>query len=462
MIRSLSLVLLGGIVAFQAQAQTPPTTTPPSNPPPPTPIPAVVAPTPAAQTAAATTIVVDTFDSVTQWTATPADGVEISVHPDSNGVHGKAMRVDFDFHGHGGYAVIHRPFNLALPQNYEFSFAIKGDAPTNTLEFKLIDSTGDNVWWNNGINVRFPEEWRAVTLKKRHITFAWGPAGGGVIRRVAAIEIDADAVGLSGLITPSLDEMVHVAKEMERRGMDLPLLIGGATTSRQHTAVRIAPSYSQPVVHVIDASRVVGVVQSLLDPERKITLDEGNRELQAKLRAQHEEREKTPLLPYRIALQHKTPITWSDDDVSPPPFTGTRTLEPALEELREVIDWTFFFAAWELKGRFPAILEHPQYGAAARELGRLLAEENIELVERNGAPRGERYFAIYNPPVVNRQLGIRRSYIAETRRMALKFIENDLPRAARMLKEWGAESVVAAAYVARAAVLAPLDFPTPV
>jgi 5-methyltetrahydrofolate--homocysteine methyltransferase len=183
-----------------------------------------------------------------------------------------------------------------------------------------------------------------------------------------ALEERCDIVGCSGLITPSLDEMVHVAKEMERRGIDLPLMIGGATTSRQHTAVRIAPSYSHPVVHVIDASRVVGVVQSLLDPERKITLDKGNRELQAKLRAQHEEREKTPLLPYRIALQHKTPITWSADDVSPPPFTGTRTLEPALEDLRAVIDWTFFFSAWELKGSYPQILDHTNFGPQAREL----------------------------------------------------------------------------------------------
>jgi 5-methyltetrahydrofolate--homocysteine methyltransferase len=183
-----------------------------------------------------------------------------------------------------------------------------------------------------------------------------------------ALEEGCDIVGCSGLITPSLDEMVHVAKEMERRGIDLPLMIGGATTSRQHTAVRIAPSYSHPVVHVIDASRVVGVVQSLLDPDRKITLDEGNRELQAKLRAQHEEREKTPLLPYRIALQHKTPITWSAEDVWPPPFTGTRTLEPALKELRAVIDWTFFFSAWELKGSYPQILDHTNFGPQAREL----------------------------------------------------------------------------------------------
>jgi 5-methyltetrahydrofolate--homocysteine methyltransferase len=183
-----------------------------------------------------------------------------------------------------------------------------------------------------------------------------------------ALEEGCDIVGCSGLITPSLDEMVHVAKEMERREIDLPLLIGGATTSRQHTAVRIAPSYSHPVVHVIDASRVVGVVSSLLDPERKVTLDEGNRELQAKLRAQHEEREKTPLLPYRIALQRRTPVAWSADDIPSPAFTGTRTLEPDLHELRDVIDWTFFFAAWELKGSYPQILDHTKFGPQAREL----------------------------------------------------------------------------------------------
>ena len=199
-----------------------------------------------------------------------------------------------------------------------------------------------------------------------------------------AVEERCDIVGCSGLITPSLDEMVHVAKEMERRGIDLPLLIGGATTSRQHTAVRIAPSYSHPVVHVIDASRVVGVVSSLLDPDRRSTLDEGNRELQAKLRAQHEEREKTPLLPYRVALQHKTPITWSADDVSPPPFTGARTLEPALEELRAVIDWTFFFSAWELKGSYPQILDHANFGPQARELF-TDANELLDEIVANGS-----------------------------------------------------------------------------
>ncbi len=187
-----------------------------------------------------------------------------------------------------------------------------------------------------------------------------------------------DLVGLSGLITPSLDEMVNVAKEMQRRGMDLPLLIGGATTSRQHTAVRIAPAYTHPTIHVLDASRVVGVVSALLDPERKAKLDGDNRILQTQLRAQHEERTRTPLLPYRKATERRTPIVWRAEDLSQPAFTGTRIVEPAIAELRPFIDWTFFFTAWELKGRFPAILDHPRHGAAAREL----YEHALELLDQ--------------------------------------------------------------------------------
>jgi 5-methyltetrahydrofolate--homocysteine methyltransferase len=183
-----------------------------------------------------------------------------------------------------------------------------------------------------------------------------------------ALEQGCDIVGLSGLITPSLDEMVNVAGEMERRGIDLPLLIGGATTSRQHTAVRIAPKYTHPTLHVIDASRVVGVVSSLLDPARKADLDRDNRVLQETLRQQHAEREKTPLLPYRQALQRRCMIDWRTEDLPVPAFTGTRTIEPRIADLRDTIDWTFFFTAWELKGRFPAILDHPRHGAAAREL----------------------------------------------------------------------------------------------
>jgi 5-methyltetrahydrofolate--homocysteine methyltransferase len=191
-----------------------------------------------------------------------------------------------------------------------------------------------------------------------------------------------DAVGLSGLITPSLNEMVNVAKEMQRRGMDLPLLIGGATTSRQHTAVRIAPEYAEPTVHVIDASRVVGVMSTLLDPGRKAELDATNRVDQERLRQLHAEKERTPLLPYRLAIQRRTPIDWRADDVPAPSFTGTRTVEPTLAALRGYIDWTFFFTAWELKGRYPQILDHPDHGQAARELFKDANELLDEIVER--------------------------------------------------------------------------------
>jgi 5-methyltetrahydrofolate--homocysteine methyltransferase len=155
---------------------------------------------------------------------------------------------------------------------------------------------------------------------------------------------------------------------MQRRGLNVPLLIGGATTSRQHTAVRIAPAYEQPVVHVVDASRVVGVASSLLDADRRIVFDKDNRELQAGLREKHEDRQRTPLLPIRIATERRTPIEWRAEDVAAAPFTGTRTVEPSIAELRDVIDWTFFFTAWELKGSFPQILDHATYGEQAREL----------------------------------------------------------------------------------------------
>jgi 5-methyltetrahydrofolate--homocysteine methyltransferase len=204
-----------------------------------------------------------------------------------------------------------------------------------------------------------------------------------------AVSEGCDIVGLSGLITPSLDQMVGVAKEMERRGMDLPLLIGGATTSRQHTAVRIAPEYSSPTVHVIDASRVVGVVSTLLDRERRTAFDKTNRDEQERLRQQHLERARSPLLPYPRAVENRTPITWHVEELPEPAFLGTRIVEPTVKELREYIDWTFFFTAWELKGRYPAILDHPRHGAAARELFEH-ANELLDEIERDGSisPRG--------------------------------------------------------------------------
>jgi 5-methyltetrahydrofolate--homocysteine methyltransferase len=209
-----------------------------------------------------------------------------------------------------------------------------------------------------------------------------------------AVSEGCHVVGCSGLITPSLDEMVHVAKEMERRGLDLPLLIGGATTSRQHTAVRIAPAYGREVVHVHDASRVVGVVSALLDPDRKPAFDAENRALQDRLRAQHAERERTPLLPYRVALERRTPIAWRAEDLPTPSFSDTRVLEPTVAELRPFIDWTFLFTAWELKGRYPQILEHQTYGPQAREL---LADANelLDELEVSGALQARGVFGFW-------------------------------------------------------------------
>ena len=178
----------------------------------------------------------------------------------------------------------------------------------------------------------------------------------------------ADMIGLSGLITPSLDEMVHVAKEMERQGFTLPLLIGGATTSRAHTAVKIAPHYSQPVVHVLDASRAVPVTTSLLS-------DDGKAEFVAQHRADYEAIRKAHSAPRQqvvsleVARSRRTPIEWRAEDLPAPSFTGVRVLENfPLATLREFIDWTPFFHTWGLKGIYPRILEHEEQGAQARQI----------------------------------------------------------------------------------------------
>jgi 5-methyltetrahydrofolate--homocysteine methyltransferase len=156
--------------------------------------------------------------------------------------------------------------------------------------------------------------------------------------------------------------MVAVGAEMQRRGMTLPLLIGGATTSKQHTAVRIAPAYEGPTVHVLDASRVVGVVSDLLDPGRAATLDTANRAEQERLRVQHAGRRSQPMLNVEQARANRERVDFTD--LPTPAFTGVRVVEPDLATLRALIDWQFLFLAWELKGKYPAILAEP----VAREL----------------------------------------------------------------------------------------------
>jgi 5-methyltetrahydrofolate--homocysteine methyltransferase len=184
-----------------------------------------------------------------------------------------------------------------------------------------------------------------------------------------AIEEGCDAIGLSGLITPSLDEMVNVAREMQRRGMTLPLLIGGATTSRQHTAVKIAPEYAESAVHVLDASRAVGVVSALLDPAQKARFDVKNREDQSRLRELHKVKRDKPLVPFELACRSGLRATFQQEDLPAPSFLGRRVIEDQpLGELVPYIDWTFFFTAWELGGKFPELLQHPEKGAAARDL----------------------------------------------------------------------------------------------
>ena len=202
-------------------------------------------------------------------------------------------------------------------------------------------------------------------------------------RILAAVrENNADIVGLSGLITPSLDEMVHFAEELQRAGLELPLLIGGATTSRQHTAVKIAPAYDGETIHVLDASRAVGVVAALLDAKQRAEFAGKNRAEQQSLREQHVRKQSRPLVSYAEAKARAPKLPFGPDQVSAPHELGLRRLANVeLEQLVGYIDWSFFFTAWELKGRFPKILESPEYGAAARELydnGRRMLDRLVE------------------------------------------------------------------------------------
>jgi 5-methyltetrahydrofolate--homocysteine methyltransferase len=193
----------------------------------------------------------------------------------------------------------------------------------------------------------------------------------------------ADMIGLSGLITPSLDEMVHVAREMERQGFRLPLLIGGATTSRAHTAVKIAPHYSEPVVHVLDASRAVPVTTSLLSDEGKPAFVRQHRADYEALRKAHSAPRQTGIS-IEAARARRTPIQWRSEDLPKPAFTGVRVLDDfPLATLRDFIDWTPFFHTWGLKGVYPRILEHEGQGAQARQI---FAEANALLdtiIEKN-------------------------------------------------------------------------------
>jgi 5-methyltetrahydrofolate--homocysteine methyltransferase len=202
-----------------------------------------------------------------------------------------------------------------------------------------------------------------------------------ILERAKAEKVDL--IGLSGLITPSLDEMVHVAREMERQGFKLPLLIGGATTSRRHTAIKIAPHYSEPVVHILDASRAVPVTTSLLS-------DDGKESFVAQHRAEYEALRKAHSAPRQqvVSLEtariRRTPIDWRPEDLPTPAFTGVRVLDNfPLTTLRDYIDWSPLFHAWGLKGVYPRIFEHKEQGEQARQL---FADANAlldRIIEKN-------------------------------------------------------------------------------
>ena len=187
----------------------------------------------------------------------------------------------------------------------------------------------------------------------------------------AARERNVDIIGLSGLITPSLDEMIHVAREMMREGLKIPLLIGGATTSRIHTALKIAPAYDPPVVHVLDASRAVGVLGNLINPELRPKFDQENKREQKNAREEYLNRQtRVPLLPLEEARRRKVSLQWSANGrPSKPSFAGVRVLENLpLAELVPFIDWSPLFHTWELRGTYPKILDDSTLGSKAREL----------------------------------------------------------------------------------------------
>ncbi|HEX5282979.1 MAG TPA: methionine synthase [Bryocella sp.] len=204
-----------------------------------------------------------------------------------------------------------------------------------------------------------------------------------------AKEVRADIIGLSGLITPSLDEMVHVAREMERQHFKVPLLIGGATTSRAHTAIKIAPHYSEPVVHIADASRAVPVTTSLLSDEQRADFHTQHRAEYEAIRKRHSA-PKQAVVSIQEARARRTAIEWRREDLATPGFTGVRVLNAVpLDTLREYIDWSPFFHAWGLKGIYPRILEHEGHGIQAQQifdegqrlLDRIIAEK---LITANG------------------------------------------------------------------------------
>ncbi len=235
-----------------------------------------------------------------------------------------------------------------------------------------------------------------------------------ILERARAEKVDV--IGLSGLITPSLDEMVHVAKEMERQGFKVPLLIGGATTSRRHTAVKIAPHYSEPVIHVLDASRAVPVTTSLLSDEAKPAFVAGLRTEYDALRTAYAQ-PRQPVVLLEEARARRTPITWRREDLAQPSFTGVRVLDNfSLAALRPFIDWSPLFHAWGLKGVYPRILDDETQGELARQL---LDEANamLDLLIETGPVTARGVYGLFPANAVGDDVEL---YTDETRTAVLE------------------------------------------
>ncbi len=206
-------------------------------------------------------VVVDDFESVSAWSAHPADGVELAIRSDA-GDHGHAMRLDFKFLHGGGYAVAHRALSLDLPDNYAFSFRIRGEAPSNHLEFKLIDDSSENVWWSVRRDVSFPAQWETFTIKKRQISFAWGPAGGGEIKHVAALEFAVTA-GKGGTGSVWIDDLQ--LRPLPPPGSTFPPPLASASSQ--------APGY--PAAAAADGDTATAWQCATADATPSLTLDLG-------------------------------------------------------------------------------------------------------------------------------------------------------------------------------------------
>ena len=215
---------------------------------------------------------------------------------------------------------------------------------------------------------------------------------------------DVDVIGLSGLITPSLDEMIHVAKELERHNFDVPLLIGGATTSKIHTAVKIAPNYSHPVIHVLDASKSVPVVSNLLNNQIKIDFINQIKNEYKKLRENHlKSQSKQNLCEYQEAIENHFKIDWTKQVIKKPNFIGQKIVKNwDLNQLRNYINWTQFFVTWEIKGKYPQIFEHPEKGEEAKKLYKD-ANEILDYVINNNLISANCFYGIYPANSINNE-----------------------------------------------------------